>query len=81
MLKTTRRDLGIHFLERHFGVWGTCPQKNFLKQLSLEGQKMAFCVVEKHVYIINLHSWIENMILPFNLYCTNLKKLSTLIFK
>ena len=35
----------------------------------------------KHVYIIALHLAVENMILLSSLYCTNLKKLKTRIFK
>ena len=71
-----------HRLRRErFGGLGACPQKNFLKQLSLECQKMPFCVVGNHVCIIDFHPGMENMILPSNLCCGNLKKLKTLIFK
>ena len=66
---------------RDIWVLGACPQKNFLKQLSLECQKIPFCVVGNHVCIIDFHPWMENMILPSNLYCANLKKLKISIFK
>lgn len=36
---------GINFFERHLGVWDN----------SLESQKMPFCVVGKHDFIIYLH--------------------------
>ena len=52
---------------------GACLQEFFLKSLSLERQKMPLCVVGKFVYIIDLHSVMENMILSSNLCCTILK--------
>ena len=62
-------------------IWGLGdrPPKNFLKQLSLQCQKMPFCVVGNHVCIIDFHPGMEYMILPSDLYCANLKKLKTLI--
>ena len=64
-----------------FGGLGACPQKNLLKQLSLECQKMPLCIVGNHVCIIDFHPWMENMMLLSILYCANLKTLEALIFK
>ena len=75
------KGIGIDFVERHLWVWGLAPGKKFLKQLSLECQKILFCVVGNHVCNIDFHPGIENMILHSNLYCANLKRLKTLIFK
>ena len=57
------------------GGLGAFLQKKFLEQLSLECQKMAFCVVGNHVCIIDFHPGMEIMILPYNLYFENLKRL------
>ena len=64
-------------------IWGSggLPPENFPKQLSLECQKIPFCVVGNHLCIIDFHPGMENMILPSNLCCTNLKKFKTLTFK
>ena len=62
-------------------IWGSrgSPPEKFPKQLSQECQKMPFCVVGNHVCIIDFHPGMENMILPSDLYCANLKKLKILI--
>ena len=56
-----------------------CPQENFeiTGSITLENTPLH----RKHVYSIVLHLEVENMTLLSNLYCTNLKKLKTLIFK
>ena len=66
-------------VRKKLGNLGACPQKNCIKSFSLERHKMPFCVVGKHVFIIDLHSGIENMTSPFILCCTNLKN-STIWF-
>ena len=52
--------------------WNLFPEK-LCKSLSLEREKVPFSVVEKLVYMVNLHSGMENIIPPSNLCCTNLK--------
>ena len=37
------------------------------------GQKVPFCVIGVHVYIIDLHSGMESMTLTSNLLCTNME--------
>ena len=71
--------LQVSTSSRTFGIYGLAPE-NFHKQPSLKCQKMPSCKVGNHVCIIDFHPGMENMILPSNLYCTNLKKLKTLIF-
>ena len=49
----------------------TCT--TFLIYLSTECQKMPFCVVGKHVFIIDLHFEIESMTPTSNRFCTNME--------
>ena len=69
----------VNFLKTLRGL-GACPKKIFLESISLELQKMPLCLVGKYVFIIDLHSGMENMIATLNL-CAHFKKLKTLIFK
>ena len=67
-------------VERHLGVWGLAPEK-FSKAALSRMSENAFCIVGNYVRIIDFHPGMENMIRPSNLYCANLKRLKTLIFK
>ena len=55
-------------------------QKNFLTSPSLERQKMPFCVIGRHAYVIDLHSATESMTPTSNLFCMNMGD-TALIFK
>ena len=52
---------------------GSLSPEKFFKSLSLEREKMPLCVVGKFVYMIDLHSGMEYIILPSNMCCMNLK--------
>ena len=71
-MKMMRKSICIHFVQRDLEVWELVPRK-VVKSISLEREKMSLCVVGKFVYVIHFHSGMENIILPSNLYYTNLK--------
>ena len=52
---------------------GSLSPEKVLKSLSLECEKMLLCMEGQFVYMIDLHSRMENIMLPSNLCCTNLK--------
>ena len=75
-MEMMRKSIGIHFVQsRETWESGSLSPEKIFKSLSVESEKTPLCLVGKSVYIymIDLHSGVENIILPSNLCCTNLK--------
>ena len=68
-----RKSIGIHFIQRETWKSGSFSPERSVNSLSVELEKMPLFMVGKCIFMIDLHSGMENIILLSNLCCMNLK--------